>query len=309
MGITEAKASAKPTHLPSATRPSVVTRQNTAKLHIPGKNPRRNRIVVCGPCCTCVKAIRMASATGKGVRAPLRVGPRLGARPVVVSTRATAEITRRGMSQALRVAGATPSPVWGRSARARMKLASAALKAATAIRLTRVARAASAAKPSPCSWARKKSTGPATRGRLAKTPPTRGPQRRPATVTEMMSAGTTMIFRRRSTGASEEEKGDGREEGKQDDPAVEHVAEEARHRDPRLLGDRPDHEVGRIADIGVGAHGDGAHADGGEDGPRHPDHVGREPQALPEGQEGEIGRRVVEERRQRAGRPEELPGL
>src|SRR5439155_951203 len=110
MGITEAKASAKPTHLPSATRPSVVTKQNTAKLHIPGKNPRRNRIVVCGPCCTCVKAIRMASATGKGVRAPLRVGPRLGARPVVVSTRATAEITRRGMSQTLRVAGAAPSP-------------------------------------------------------------------------------------------------------------------------------------------------------------------------------------------------------
>src|SRR5438876_9598714 len=132
-GITEAKASAKPTHLPSATRPSVVTRQNTAKLHIPGKNPRRNRIVVCGPCWTCVKAIRMARATGKGVRAPLRVGPRLGARPVVTSTRATAEITRTGMSQALRVAGAAPSPVWGRSARARMKLASAALKAARGV--------------------------------------------------------------------------------------------------------------------------------------------------------------------------------
>src|SRR3954462_12690320 len=44
----------------------------------------------------------------------------------------------------------------------------------------------------------------------------------------------------------------------------QHVAEEARHPDAALAGDRIDHEVRRVADIGVGAHEAGAERDRGE---------------------------------------------
>ncbi len=41
----------------------------------------------------------------------------------------------------------------------------------------------------------------------------------------------------------------------------DHVAEEARHLDAALVGDRIDHEVRRVADIGQRAHEDRAHRD------------------------------------------------
>jgi hypothetical protein len=42
--------------LPSPERdaPIAATKQNTAKLHIPGKNPRRNWIALDAPCWACV---------------------------------------------------------------------------------------------------------------------------------------------------------------------------------------------------------------------------------------------------------------
>ena len=53
-----------------------------------------------------------------------------------------------------------------------------------------------------------------------------------------------------------------REERQQDRARPRHVADEARHLDAALLADRPHHEIGRVADIGVGAHEHRAGRDG-----------------------------------------------
>src|SRR5262250_2105582 len=58
--------------------------------------------------------------------------------------------------------------------------------------------------------------------------------------------------------SKEEHNGDDDEQRHEDGAAVHHVAEEARHLHALLLGDRLHHEVGRVGDITVGAHRDGA---------------------------------------------------
>ena len=45
-----------------------------------------------------------------------------------------------------------------------------------------------------------------------------------------------------------------REQGQEDRPRPQHVAEEARHLDRVFVANRPHHEIGCVADIGQGAH-------------------------------------------------------
>lgn len=57
---------------------------------------------------------------------------------------------------------------------------------------------------------------------------------------------------------SEEDEGQHRKQRHEDAEAPRHVAEEAGHLHATVFGNRLDHEVGRIADVGVGAHEHGA---------------------------------------------------
>ena len=84
------------------------------------------------------------------------------------------------------------------------------------------------------------------------------------------------------------------EERQQDQAAVEHVADEARHLHSLLLRDRLHHEVGRVADVRVGPHRDRTHADRRQDRVGDAHHLAREAQALRQREERQIGRRVVE---------------
>jgi hypothetical protein len=59
----------------------------------------------------------------------------------------------------------------------------------------RLPRAVDAAKPAPCSKARKKQTGPEVSGRPMNQPLTVSPQRRPARLAARISTGVTTSFR------------------------------------------------------------------------------------------------------------------
>ena len=74
----------------------------------------------------------------------------------------------------------------------------------------------------------------------------------------------------------------------------------------RVVRDRLHHEVGRVADVGVGAHEDRAGGDGLEDAVRHAGHLRGQLEALAEREEREVGRRVVQHARERASAPVEL---
>ncbi|ABA49884.1 hypothetical protein BURPS1710b_2927 [Burkholderia pseudomallei 1710b] len=80
------------------------------------------------------------------------------------------------------------------------------------------------------------------------------------------------------------------------------VREEARHPHAARLGDRLHHEIRRVADVAVRAHEHGARRDRRER--RRPRRHQRLRIAAREIEEHEIGRRVVEERREHARRPE-----
>ena len=65
--------------------------------------------------------------------------------------------------------------------------------------------------------------------------------------------------------SEEEDHRDDREDGDEHRYRVAHVAEERGHLDARALGDALDGEVGRVADVGVGAHHDRPAGDGGQE--------------------------------------------
>ena len=99
------------------------------------------------------------------------------------------------------------------------------------------------------------------------------------------------------TSLSCEEQPAGEEEGRdQHASRPQHVGEEMRHAHALVPGDGIDHEVRRVADIGVGAHEDRARRDRGEHGraARHQ----RMRVAAGKIEEDEIGRRIVEKGRQ-----------
>ena len=92
----------------------------------------------------------------------------------------------------------------------------------------------------------------------------------------------------------------------QEHAAVGHVAEEAWHTHAGLLGDRFDHEVWTIADIGHRAHEHSTQGDPSEDHFRHEARVCHEIAGiLSRLEEDQVGWSVVEERRQSARCPEE----
>jgi hypothetical protein len=128
-GTSEAMASANAIHFPSGTTASATTKQNTAKLHIPGRKPCRNRMTLGAPCWTWVNTRRMARAAGKAVNAPLRVGPSHSARLVSTSTTVTEVRMRSGRSQAERSRAMGAPRDEGSSARTRKKLPTAATSA------------------------------------------------------------------------------------------------------------------------------------------------------------------------------------
>src|SRR5262245_45265607 len=95
------------------------------------------------------------------------------------------------------------------------------------------------------------------------------------------------------------------------------VAEKRRHRNPGLLGDRLDHEVRRVADVGIGPHEDRSGGYRLQEGVVLANQCGdrlafghaRIEPAERGREERQIRRRVVEERREKTARPEEVRRL
>ena len=115
------------------------------------------------------------------------------------------------------------------------------------------------------------------------------------------------------------DQGENDEDGYEDADGIDHIAEEAGHFDAGLFGDGFDHEVWSVADVGVGAHKDGAQRDGDEH--LYGDGTGGGLEAVHNGlsfnrrdgaggfKEDNVGGGVIEETAECTGGPEEVPGL
>src|SRR5207248_5559627 len=153
-------------------------------------------------------------------------------------------------------------------------------------------------------WARspRPAPKPATKARTILSPPS------------MISSCQSAIVRPSPEEDPSCEQEDGDEEG---NAVAKDVAKERRHRHSRFLGDRFHHEIGRIPDVRVRTHEHGTRGDRLQEGVVLGDQAvdrlafgDARIKASERGrQEREIRRRVVQERRQSAARPEEMSWL
>src|SRR5262249_54891565 len=90
---------------------------------------------------------------------------------------------------------------------------------------------------------------------------------------------------------------------------VHHVTEEGGHLDSLLLGDRLDHEVGPVPDVRVGAHEYSAQTDGRKERRWKTADLRRQSQTSNGKEKRQIGWGVIQETREGASNPEEVPGL